>query len=130
VLSWLLEAATYWLVGEAFGLALNPWLYIGVAGAANLAISAPSAAGGIGPFEFFAREILVVFGAGVAAATAYALVLHALLIVPTTFAGLALLWREQIGLSTLRRQAAAEATAEAPDPEAPAASERPARATE
>jgi hypothetical protein len=80
-----------------------------VAGAANLAIAAPSTAGGIGPFEYFARTVLVVFGAGVAAATAYALVLHALLIVPATLAGLALLWREQIGLGALRRDAATTA---------------------
>lgn len=108
-LSWLLEAATYWLVGLAFGLELTPWLYLGVAGAANLAIAAPSTAGGVGPFEYFARTVLVVFGAGVASATAYALVLHALLIIPTTLAGLVLLWREQIGLGALRRQAEGDA---------------------
>lgn len=108
-LSWLLEAATYWCVGRAFGLGIAPWLYLGVAGAANLAIAAPSTAGGIGPFEYFARTVLVVFGAGVAAATAYALVLHALLIVPATLAGLALLWREQIGLGALRRDVATTA---------------------
>jgi uncharacterized protein (TIRG00374 family) len=105
-ISWLFEAATYWAIGHAFGLGISPWLYLGVCGAANLAISAP-AAGGVGPYEFFAREVLVAFGVGVAAATAYALVLHALLLVPTTVAGLALLWREQIGLGSLRTQAAA-----------------------
>ena len=34
VVSWALEAATYWLIGEAFGLGLDPVLYLGVCGAA------------------------------------------------------------------------------------------------
>jgi len=99
--SWGLEAMAYWFVGEAFGLGLDPWLYLGVAGAANLAIAAPSTSGGIGPFEFFAREVLVVFGATSAAATAYALALHALILVPVVISGLLLLWRNQLGVGTL-----------------------------
>ncbi|MBM3141296.1 MAG: flippase-like domain-containing protein, partial [Chloroflexi bacterium] len=108
-LSWALEAVAYAMIGAAFGLGIAPWLYLGVAGAANLAISAPTAAGGVGPFEFFAREVLVVFGAGVTAATAYALVLHGFLLVPTTLVGLALLWREHLSIGALRREAAAAA---------------------
>ena len=96
-LSWGLEAGAYWLVGEAFGLGLDPWLYLGVAGAANLAIAAPSTAGGIGPFEFFAREVLVVFGVATATGTAYALALHALILVPVVLAGLLLLWQRHLG---------------------------------
>jgi len=101
VLSWGLEAGAYWLVGEGFGLGLDPWLYLGVAGAANLAIAAPSTAGGVGPFEFFAREVLVVLGVVSATATAYALVLHALILVPVVLAGLALLWQRQLGPAVL-----------------------------
>jgi len=100
-LSWGLEATAYWLVGEAFGLGLDPWLYLGVAGAANLAIAAPSTAGGIGPFEFFAREVLVVFGVATAAGTAYAIALHALILVPVVIAGLALLWQRHLGPAVL-----------------------------
>lgn len=92
--SWLVEAAMYALVGEALGLDLHWPLYLAVAGAANLAIAVPSSAGGIGPFEFFARETAVHFGADPAAATAYALVLHATLLVPVALAGLPLLWAE------------------------------------
>jgi uncharacterized protein (TIRG00374 family) len=101
VASWGLEAVAYWLVGEAFGLGLDPWLYLGVAGAANLAIAAPATAGGVGPFEFFAREVLVVFGVVSATATAYALVLHALVLVPVVLAGLALLWQRHLGPAVL-----------------------------
>ena len=100
-LSWGLEATAYWLVGEAFGLGLDPWLYLGVAGAANLAIAAPSTAGGIGPFEFFAREVLVVFGVATATGTAYSIALHALILVPVVLAGLALLWQRHLGPAVL-----------------------------
>jgi uncharacterized protein (TIRG00374 family) len=99
--SWGLEAMAYWLIGEGFGLGFDPWLYLGVAGAANLAIAAPSTAGGIGPFEFFAREVLVVFGATSAVATAYALALHALILLPVVIAGLVLLWKNQLGVGVL-----------------------------
>ncbi|TAJ16531.1 MAG: flippase-like domain-containing protein [Dehalococcoidia bacterium] len=99
--SWALEAACYWAVGEAFGLALSPWAYLGICGAANLAIAAPSTSGGIGPYEFFAREVTVALGVASGLATAYALVLHAVVLIPVALAGVVLLWREQLGLRTL-----------------------------
>ena len=102
-LSWALESAMYWLTGLALGLELHPLLYLGVCGAANLAIAAPSTAGGIGPFEFFAREVAVAFGATAAVATAYALVLHVVLLAPVTVLGLILLWRREGGLRSLLR---------------------------
>lgn len=100
-LSWGLEAACYWTVGQAFGLGLDAWGYLGICAAANLAIAAPSTAGGIGPYEFFAREVAVALGVAGGVATAYALVLHAVVLVPVALAGVALLWREQLGLRTL-----------------------------
>jgi uncharacterized protein (TIRG00374 family) len=110
-LTWSLEAATYGLVGMAFDLGLSPLVYFGLCGAANLAIAAPSTSGGIGPFEFFAREVAVWFGAGTAVATAYALIVHALILVPVVLLGAALLWLKHLGLDALlrpRSQAAAD----------------------
>jgi uncharacterized protein (TIRG00374 family) len=101
--TWALEAATYWLVGEGFGLGLAPALYLGLCGAANLAIAAPSTSGGIGPFEFFAREVATGFGAATAAATAYALVVHAVVLVPVVVLGAVLLWRQHLGFGSLVR---------------------------
>lgn len=101
--SWLLEAASYWLVGIGFGLGLDFPLYLAVAGAANLAIAAPSTAGGVGPFEFFAQRALTAFGVGATAATVYALVLHMLLLIPVVLLGVALLWRRHMGLGTVLR---------------------------
>jgi len=87
-LSWSLEATSYYLVGIAFGLGVAFPVYLLVAAAANLALSVPSSQGGIGPFEFFAREALVLAGVGSGAATAYALALHAFTILPLTALGL------------------------------------------
>ena len=100
-LTWALEATMYWLMGEAFGLGLEPWWYIGVCGAANLAVAVPSSAGGIGPFEYFAREVVVRAGVATGLGTAYAVALHAVLMVPIVLIGLVLLWRHHLGLRSL-----------------------------
>lgn len=100
--SWLLESAMYWLVGLAFGLQIPVVAYLAVCGAANLAIVVPSSAGGVGPWEFFARKVVVdTFGVALAVGTAYVLVLHALLLAPVVVAGLALLWRQHLGISSM-----------------------------
>lgn len=100
-LSWTLEALSSWAVGEAFGLDLGIGIYFGVCGAANLSMAAPSTSGGIGPYEYFAREVLGAFGVAAATGTAYALVLHATILVPVAVVGLFLLWKQDLGLRTL-----------------------------
>ena len=99
--SWALEAAMYWLVGVGMGLDLDPPLYLAVCGAANLAIAVPWTSGGIGPFELLARETTVVFGTTMAVGTAYAIALHALLLIPVVLLGLLLLWRRHIAVGTI-----------------------------
>ena len=99
--SWALEAAMYWLVGVGMGLTLDPLLYLGVCGAANLAIAVPWTSGGIGPFELLARETTVVFGTTMVVGTAYAIALHALLLIPVVLLGLLLLWRRHIAVGSI-----------------------------
>lgn len=88
IVTWLLEAVSYLLMGRAFGIEENYLVFVVAAAAANLAISVPSSQGGIGPFEFFAREVMVLAGVGTGVATAYAIALHAVLLLPVIFAGL------------------------------------------
>ncbi|MEX2373917.1 MAG: lysylphosphatidylglycerol synthase transmembrane domain-containing protein [Dehalococcoidia bacterium] len=107
-LSWGLEVLSCWAVGQAFGLDLPLGIYFGVAGAANLSMAAPSTSGGIGPYEYFAREVVMRFGVGAATGTAFALVLHATVLVPVALAGLVLVWRQDLGLRTLAAADAAE----------------------
>lgn len=106
-LTWVLEAASYWMVGRSFGLDLSPALYLGVCGAANLAIAAPSTSGGIGPYEFFAREVAVRFGATAAAGTAFALVLHVFVLLPIALVGFALAWAQNVRVGALVQDEAA-----------------------
>lgn len=103
-LSWVLEAAMYSLIGRAFGFALSFHVYLLVTAAANLAISVPSSQGGIGPFEFFAKETIVFFGVGAAAAQAYAIALHALLLLSMIGLGLVFLWAIRLSFGEVIRQ--------------------------
>jgi uncharacterized protein (TIRG00374 family) len=113
--SWLLEATMYYMVGEAFGLGLGFHVYLLVAAAANLAISVPSSPGGVGPFEFFAKKTVTLFGVGEELGTAYAVALHALLLFPVIALGLFFLWAINLSLGELlRRPAAAEPASTGP----------------
>jgi len=99
--SWLLEASMYYVVGEAFGLRVGFDVYLVIAAAANLALSVFASPGGVGPFELATREVLVLYGVGSAAASAYAIALHALLLGPVIVTGFALLWSAQMSFCEL-----------------------------
>ncbi len=96
--AWLLEALMYYLVGLSFDIGEGFAAYLMVAAAANLAITLPSASGGIGPFELLAKETLTFLGVGSAVAGAYAVALHGLLLLPVIVAGLFFLWAINLSL--------------------------------
>lgn len=99
LLLWSLEAITGYIVGISFGLEMPYSIFFISTGAANLAAALPTTQGGIGPYEYFAKQTLVIFGADNSLAIAYAIVLHATLILPLTFLGLVYLWSENLSLS-------------------------------
>ena len=101
--AWALEATMYFMVGVSFSLGEAFPIYLMVAAAANLAISVPSTSGGIGPFEALAKETLVFVGVGTSAAAAYAVALHALLLLPVVVAGLVFLWVINLSLGEALR---------------------------
>ena len=122
--AWGLEALMYYLVGEAFGLDQPFPVYLLVAAAANVIVTAPSTSGGVGPFEWAAKEVLLLFLVGAeaeAVAIAYAASLHGLVLVPMALLGLFLLWLYQV---PIRRQAGEQGTAA---PESDPAAEAPLR---
>lgn len=102
LIAWALEAVMYAMVGKAFGLGLPFPVYLLVAAAANILITAPSTSGGVGPFEWAAKAVLLIYlpqlgdlGPNVGAeeaAIAYAATLHALVLIPISIVGLAALW--------------------------------------
>lgn len=105
LVAWALEALMYWMVGQAFNLGLPFPVYLLVAAAANLLITAPSTAGGVGPFEWATKATLLIWlptlgtlGAQDAESTAvaFAAVLHGLVIIPISLVGLIALWMFQV----------------------------------
>ena len=96
VAAWLLELSMYWLISVAFRLDVS-FISVAFAGsAANVALSLPSAQGGVGPFHLTATEALVKFGVFKEAAAAYAIALHIFLIVPVSIVGLVVFWRSTL----------------------------------
>jgi uncharacterized protein (TIRG00374 family) len=91
-LAWVIEAGSYALVGEGFGLGVGFGHYCLLLAAANLAIIIPTFFGGTGPFEWAAKLVLVGAGVDDTVAGAYSIIAHAVILIPTTVVGLILLW--------------------------------------
>ncbi len=117
LLAWGLEALMYWMVGQAFNLGLPFPVYLLVSAAANLLITAPSTAGGVGPFEWATKATLLIWlpelgalsvAGAEAAAVAYAAILHALVLVPIALTGLIFLWLFQVAPARRGRPVAPE----------------------
>jgi uncharacterized protein (TIRG00374 family) len=115
LVAWTLEFGMYWLVARAFHLD-EGFLTIAFVGAsANLALSIPSAQGGVGPFQLVAKEALLRFGIASADAAAFALILHVLIIVPVTLVGVVVFFKLLHGNRTLLTQAIALEDRDEPD---------------
>ena len=99
--SWMIEGSMYYVIGEAFNVGVGFHVYMIILAGANLALSIFQTPGCIGPFEVTTREVLVYFGVASASASAYALALHALLLVPVIVVGFILLWTTQFSFSQL-----------------------------
>ena len=113
---WVAEGVTYYSIALGFDLDSHlgsHWLLVGsmllIISLANLAISVPLSQGGVGPFEIFAALALVVLGVGSVHASAYAIVLHAALLLPVIIVGLLYLAIRSIPLGELL-QSRAEST--------------------
>jgi glycosyltransferase 2 family protein len=104
-LTWVINAAVYWVVGFAFGLNVSFPVMLVVCGVVNLAGLIPASPGQIGIFEFFTVTTLVaVLGeAARQQVTAYALVVHLVIWLPPTLLGFFCLVRRGLGLSAVTR---------------------------
>ncbi len=102
--AWMLEAVVYALVGRGFGIDAGFGSFVMAVGAGNLAITAPSSQGGIGPFEFFVKQVMIGAAVSESVATAYSFAVHAVILVPPTLLGLYYLWALDLSFSVLRRR--------------------------
>jgi glycosyltransferase 2 family protein len=103
VVSWTMEGVVFKCVAQALGVPLPLRFGVMADAAANLAISAPSSQGGIGPYEFFAQRTFILASVGSSEAAALALAVHALVILPVTIVGLLSLWRINVSLGQALR---------------------------
>jgi uncharacterized protein (TIRG00374 family) len=104
--AWGLEAFMYFLVGEAFGLDQPFPVYLLIAAGANIILTAPSTAGGVGPFEWAAKEVLLIYLVVEGAeevAIAYAASLHGLVLIPIALLGLSFLWWFHVPIGRIAR---------------------------
>lgn len=92
-LVWLADLALYIAVGAGFGLDVGVGGYLALEGVGNLALGVPATAAGVGSFDYLTLTTAQSLGIPAATATAYTLVVHALVIIPVTVVGLFFLFR-------------------------------------
>jgi len=105
LLAWTSEAGVFYCVGLALGIDVPITVYLLAMSLGNLVTALPSSQAGIGPFEYFTAQTLFLFGVESSLAGVYALLLHAVLIVPVVLLGLVYLWVEQFSLGQVVAQA-------------------------
>jgi len=109
--TWGIEAGTYWLVMQAFGLDLSYAVALLLVGAVNLAGLIPASPGQVGVNEFVIITILGALDQPVADATAYAVVTHLVIWLAPTVIGFMLLIRQGMGWADIRRARELESAA-------------------
>lgn len=94
LISWAVEASTYWIVLHAFDFEVSFWVLFLVMGLANLTTILPSTPGYVGTFHGVVVLILTAFNVDKTDAGAYAIVMHMVLWLPITITGFGLLWQQ------------------------------------
>ena len=116
---WLLEACSYWIFGEAFGLNLEFADYLLVMMTANFAVSIPITPSGIGIYELAVQEVLVLLGVDSALAAGYAIGTHLCLIIWITLVGLVAMWAMRLSAADIFYLKTPEEMDSSVQPEAP-----------
>lgn len=107
-IAWTIEAGAYAIIGVGFDLGVGFGYYCLLLAAANLAIIIPTFFGGTGPFEWAAKLVLVGAGVDDGLASAYSVIAHAVIFIPTTILGLILLWSFGVSFRRITRIEAEE----------------------
>ena len=99
LLVWLCEGSMFYLIFLGFDLEQPFHVMLLVMCIATLSWFVLVAPGGVGTFDWFGRETLVVFGVSMAAASAAILLIHAALLLPVIALGFLFLWMENISMA-------------------------------
>ena len=111
---WLAEAAVFWIMGFPFGIqdahdgpAQMAVTMVLVTSVTNIGGSVPAAPGGLGLFEIIARETLVfstLDAVDRTVAAGFAVVVHAVILLPMIILGQVFLWAGHVSLRRLSRE--------------------------
>jgi len=106
LLVWLCEGGMFYLLSLSFNLGQPFHIMLLVMSIATMSWFVLVSPGGVGAFDWFGRETLVVFGVPIATASAAILLIHATLILPVIALGFVFLWMENLSLADVvgRRQ--------------------------
>jgi uncharacterized membrane protein YbhN (UPF0104 family) len=88
----LLQVATFWAFGRAFGLGLDLVDYVPIAVGPSLVRTFQLTPGDIGPYEVVLTEIIVLLGVATERAAAYAIASHLFILGWTALMGLVAIW--------------------------------------
>jgi uncharacterized membrane protein YbhN (UPF0104 family) len=91
IAGWLFEGAAFLAVGHALGIATEPEAALLALSVGTLSTVIPSSPGYVGTFHYFTAQALSGYGASDVSATAYAILIHAVLWISTTTVGFFLL---------------------------------------
>lgn len=117
LLSWTVEASTYWIVLRAFPFDASFFVVLLIVGLGNLATILPTTPGYVGTFHGVVVLVLMAFNVTQADAAAYAVVMHGIIWAPVTIAGALYLVRMGLGLGAFAHAEQAVAAAAHQDPD-------------
>ncbi|MBN2470358.1 MAG: flippase-like domain-containing protein [Anaerolineae bacterium] len=116
LLSWTVEASTYWIVLHAFPFEASFFVVLLMVGLGNLATILPTTPGYVGTFHGVIVLVLQAFGVAQLEAAAYAVLMHGVIWLPVTLAGFIYLVRMGLGLGAFAQaEAAVSAASDARD---------------
>jgi uncharacterized protein (TIRG00374 family) len=98
---WLLDATTFWLVGQSLGIALAPTVALLIAAVTVLGTALPSAPGYLGTFELAAAGTATALGVPASAAFSLAVLAHVMMVAPSALGGAVALSASGMGLASL-----------------------------
>jgi uncharacterized protein (TIRG00374 family) len=84
---WMLDATTFWLVGQSIGAPVSPAAALLIGAVTVLGTALPSAPGYVGTFELAAATTAQALGVAAAPALALAVLAHAVTVLPTAIGG-------------------------------------------
>jgi len=102
---WLLDASIYWLVARSIGLDLSPATALLIGAVTVLGTAIPSAPGYVGTYDLALVTTAEAFGVAAAPAVAFAVLAHAITVLPPAIAGGLAMVGMQVGLGRLATDA-------------------------